>query len=683
MAGYDTSIRVHTVVDNEEIKQAEKDVQRLAKQLDNARKRASKLEVLGGSEKQFVSLGYDAEMLEAELNQATEYLERLKAINVPQDMEDGFLKATRAVMKCFRIVDKGVDTSQDVINGFEQAEKVAKKCFKAVDDGAKKNSKSLGSTMKVLKNIVISMVAFQVLTKVAEYAGAGFQNLAQYSSELNNAFSDLKSETAMLKNSMASAFEPIVNMITPAISTLVSWLNSATNAITHFWAYLGRKGTYTKAKKQVVDYAKSIKDASKSAKGALAAFDELNVLNKNESTNAGGEVTGAEAFEEVAVDESKFGWVEWLKDNLEEILSIVGFIGAGFLAWKLLPAIPSFIKTIGGLAMIAAGAVAFVAGWIDALTNGVDWGNLSAMLIGATLLIGGMALAFGPFAAAVAAVVVGIGMLWVGINDIMMNGINLKNALLIIAGTFLTVSAIAGAAVGAIAAVVAGLVLAIAMDWEDFKATVWEPMKEWFGVLYEGFNQLVNDVKRILNGFSEFFTGIFEGDFEKALEGAKEIFEGAVEAMEDIGSGFMNVIIGLINTVINTIEGAINAVFDIINSLDFTVPDWVPIIGGKQFGGFNLQPVSWADIPYLATGGTVTSATLANLGEGNKKEVVLPLEQNTEWADILADKLASKMPGTAQTINLVAELDGREVYRSVVRLDKQFYKTTGKSQFSY
>lgn len=44
----------------------------------------------------------------------------------------------------------------------------------------------------------------------------------------------------------------------------------------------------------------------------------------------------------------------------------------------------------------------------------------------------------------------------------------------------------------------------------------------------------------------------------------------------------------------------------------------------------------------LATGGIVSSPTLAMVGEAGK-EAVIPLENNTEWLDKLADKLATKM----------------------------------------
>lgn len=47
-------------------------------------------------------------------------------------------------------------------------------------------------------------------------------------------------------------------------------------------------------------------------------------------------------------------------------------------------------------------------------------------------------------------------------------------------------------------------------------------------------------------------------------------------------------------------------------------------------------------MPALAAGGIVTSPTLAMVGEAGK-EAIMPLENNTEWLDKLADKLASKM----------------------------------------
>ena len=94
-----------------------------------------------------------------------------------------------------------------------------------------------------------------------------------------------------------------------------------------------------------------------------------------------------------------------------------------------------------------------------------------------------------------------------------------------------------------------------------------------------------------------------------------------------------------------------------LNKIKFTVPDWVPGLGGKTMG-FSVNTVTAPKIPKLATGGIVTAETLARIGEGNKKEAVLPLEQNTQWMDILADRIANRNNTPSR---IVLTLDGKEL----------------------
>ena len=81
--------------------------------------------------------------------------------------------------------------------------------------------------------------------------------------------------------------------------------------------------------------------------------------------------------------------------------------------------------------------------------------------------------------------------------------------------------------------------------------------------------------------------------------------------------GFVaNVITAPFKTAFNAIAKLWN---NTIGSLSFTVPSWVPGIGGK---GFNVP-----DIPELKDGGIVTQATLAMIGEGNEPEAIIPLSK--------------------------------------------------------
>lgn len=529
-------------------------------------------------------------------------------------------------------------------NGFVQAANSSKKCFGVLQKGTKRTNGLLATMGSRLKGIALSLLVFNWISKgfnaMVSAMKAGFQNLAQYSKDYNKVMSDMKSQSATLKNSLATAFEPIVTTIVPYITRLISWLNTAMNYIAQFWAVLSGKDTYTRAKKQVVDYAKSLKDASGSAQGALASFDEINVLNKDDgSSAAGGEVTGADAFEEAEVDQNKFTWVEWLKDNLDEILTLVQAIGLGFLAWKLSPVFIGTLSTVLGIAIAAWGAFQLVKNAIDAWQNGIDWENLRGMLLGATALIVGLGIAFGSVGMAIGALIAGIVLLVVGIKDIIENGVNLKNSLAVIAGTFLLVSSVAGVVIGFIAALVAGLVLAIVADWENFKRDVIDPLWDWLEALLSNTKETIEGVKRIFKGIINFITGVFTGNWKKAWQGIKDIFAGVWQSIKGTVKLVVNTIIGIINTMVNGLAGAINAVIRAINSINITIPDWVPFWGGNSYSP-NIPTIPKpANIPYLEYGGTVTQETYAKISEGNRKEVVLPLEQHTEWADLLAEKV--------------------------------------------
>ena len=102
------------------------------------------------------------------------------------------------------------------------------------------------------------------------------------------------------------------------------------------------------------------------------------------------------------------------------------------------------------------------------------------------------------------------------------------------------------------------------------------------------------------------------------------------------------------NGVIGVVEKAINSIIRKINTLHWKIPSWVPALGGKSFG-FNFKTVS---IPRLATGGIATRSTFANVGE-NGKEAILPLENNTQWMDKLAEKLAARSTSPTKLVLMV------------------------------
>ncbi|MFR0019628.1 MAG: hypothetical protein ACLRU3_06685 [Paraclostridium sp.] len=211
-------------------------------------------------------------------------------------------------------------------------------------------------------------------------------------------------------------------------------------------------------------------------------------------------------------------------------------------------------------------------------------------------------------------------------------------------------------------------------------ATDWS---EKFGFLGDILNAYLTNVKNVLDGVKRFFSGIidfiagvFTGNWDRAWKGVKNIFKGIWDSFTGIAKAPINMIIGLINGMISAINVAIRG----INKLSWEVPSWVPIIGGETWG-FDIPQLG--KVPYLAKGGIVDSATLAVIGERGR-EVVMPLENNTGWISLLADKLASRMPQGGNTsypsgpLSIILEISGTELGRVVIDNMNKLFRQEGK-----
>lgn len=97
-------------------------------------------------------------------------------------------------------------------------------------------------------------------------------------------------------------------------------------------------------------------------------------------------------------------------------------------------------------------------------------------------------------------------------------------------------------------------------------------------------------------------------------DGIKAGVASAAVFIKDTLSGAFTALVGIIKAPINTIIGMINGIISKINGVGFTIPDWVPVIGGK---GFSLNI---PEIPMLATGGFTNGVSIA--GEAGQEAVI-------------------------------------------------------------
>lgn len=186
---------------------------------------------------------------------------------------------------------------------------------------------------------------------------------------------------------------------------------------------------------------------------------------------------------------------------------------------------------------------------------------------------------------------------------------------------------------------------------------LWSKIKEIFSPVANFFksiwNNAYNAVKTVFSPIVNFFSGIWDkikNKFSNLGTSIGDAIGGAVKAG--------------INGVISLIENSINSAISLINGA-------IKLI--NLLPGVSVGYVQKLHMPRLAKGGIVDSATIAMVGEQGK-EAVVPLENNTEWMDKLADRLAARM---ASPTRVSLNVDGKELGWTTINSINSITKQTG------
>ena len=611
MSSYDAEIRVSTKVETSQIQKLQIQIDKAVNKVDTLTKKYDELKNKKIPTQEYLDVQKQIDETRVRLNKLLEDKEKFKGskrstkwLNMESEIEE--LRNSLPYMEgeLQDLVDTGKDftigASSDEINkaanNLSLAKSELKMLVKKQEELGKKTERTSGKVKSLasrFKNLVLGVFIFNQISRgfnaMITSMKDGFKNLAQYSKNYNAQMSALKSSSAQLKNGLATAFSPIVTMALPYLTRLVSALNTACDAIARFMAAISGKNTYTKAKKQVVDYAKSLGTATDAAEGALAAFDEINVLETDSGggTSAGGEATGADAFEEAEIDPEFLLTMEKVKEILEIIAPLVFTIGAGLLTWSIINFLSGLMQThpllgkIAAALMIIVGLVLAVYNYINMWKNGVDWGGLIGYIAGVSLVVAGLFVLFGPMAAGIALLVAGAAGIILALKDISENGMNAQNVTLLmisVVGLLIGIFLVFGATA---AMIVAGIMAVIAI----------------FAVLVKaGGNgrEVINHLKDAFKALGDFVKKIFAGDFE-----------GALESLKECGRSFGNFFISVAEGIANGFIKMVNMVIDAVNNmLPDTIPDWVPIIGGKSFPKIPHWDAT-CSLPRLANGAVI------------------------------------------------------------------------------
>lgn len=267
---------------------------------------------------------------------------------------------------------RDVQTAQlDIINKKLQDENLSEEEQIKLKKQALSLEKALNGTgeknlLSAIKRVAIYRAIRGVLKAIVNAFKEGFSNLAGYSEEVNNTLSQLTSSFTTIKNSVAVAFLPLLNAITPVIQWVSVSIANLANSISYLSAKLKGNATYLKVN---TDYLKKFNEQSR-----LLSFDTFEKLGNNT------DVSGM--FDEVETA-SGYDNKELAKSFtlLGGIATIVGVIGGSKIVQLLTSGaiskeLTSIVKTIksiniemvawvAGLVLLIAGIVDLVASWND------------------------------------------------------------------------------------------------------------------------------------------------------------------------------------------------------------------------------------------------------------------------------------------------------------------------------
>ena len=178
--------------------------------------------------------------------------------------------------------------------------------------------------------------------------------------------------------------------------------------------------------------------------------------------------------------------------------------------------------------------------------------------------------------------------------------------------------------------------------------------------------EVIEDLKGAFKGLGDFLSGVFTGNWEKAL------------------LGILNLCVNFTNLLIDMINGAINAIVRGAASINgFTIPGIGTINFPSELENFDLGIPRIKEITHLAHGTVVPPSSrefLAMLGDNNQEtEVVSPL---STMKDALLEALEAYSGNTGEQ-QIILQVDGNDLFRWLVQKNKETYLQTGQNMLIY
>lgn len=181
---------------------------------------------------------------------------------------------------------------------------------------------------------------------------------------------------------------------------------------------------------------------------------------------------------------------------------------------------------------------------------------------------------------------------------------------------------------------------------------------------------VIKAVVKALRGVLDFITGVFSGDWGKAWSGIRTAFSAVWNAIWSVFKGVINLIIDGLNALWRGLYSAIAGVVNGVGSIVEKIGDAV----GKDWG-FGI-PTNPPVIPKLAQGAVIppNRQFLAVLGDQKSgTNIEAPLDTIKQAvAEVLGQ-------GNDRPITIIVQMDGKEMFRQMVRENNAQVRMNGKS----
>lgn len=233
-----------------------------------------------------------------------------------------------------RVASKSLSAYLKLIPGVSQLQKAmskthrTQKSFNNELKNTNKHSDGFNFSLKdLIKNLLKYTIGirslFVLFNKLRTAMVNGFNDMVKVYDPVNQQLSSISTSLLQMRNAVAAAVEPMLSVLAPALEKIANLVADVAYKVASFIAALTGKSMVIKATRAQVNYAKSLDKTAGSAKKArneLAAFDDLDVLQKQDDSGDGMPDAGA-MFDEVPIDETMKDWAEKFKEFLDKLFA--------------------------------------------------------------------------------------------------------------------------------------------------------------------------------------------------------------------------------------------------------------------------------------------------------------------------------------------------------------------------